>query len=243
MFVDSMLEDSWAQRSRRSWMTLLSFGMQALVTGVLLLLPLIRPEGLLVYHRLSTPISFGRVPQPLEVHSVTGAATLLHSNFAGHHLMMPSRIPALVMRVSDDALPRDFGPAGPYIPGAPGQGVRDGLPNFGGTGTSPILQPPPLGGSHPIRVSNMNEGSLLLRVQPEYPALARSARVQGTVLLSAIISKDGMIQNLRVLSGHPMLVRAAIEAVKRWRYRPYILNNEPVEVETQISVNFSLSGS
>jgi protein TonB len=89
----------------------------------------------------------------------------------------------------------------------------------------------------------MSEGNLIRRVQPAYPALARSARIQGTVVLQAVISKTGAIENLKVLTGHPILVPAAIEAVSQWRYRPYILNNEPVEVETQITVNFSLSGN
>jgi periplasmic protein TonB len=81
------------------------------------------------------------------------------------------------------------------------------------------------------------------KVQPAYPALARSARVQGIVVLQAIISKQGTIENLRILTGHPMLAPAAIEAVRQWRYRPYILNGEPVEVETQITVNFALGGN
>ena len=97
--------------------------------------------------------------------------------------------------------------------------------------------------THPPRISHMMEGNLIRRVQPEYPPLARSARIQGRVVLSAVISKEGTIENLRVLAGHPMLVRAAIEAVSQWRYRPYILNGESVEVETRITVNFSLSGS
>ena len=78
---------------------------------------------------------------------------------------------------------------------------------------------------------------------PSYPPLARSARIQGPVVLAAVISKAGTIENLRALSGHPMLVPAAIEAVSQWRYRPYILNSEPIEVETQITVNFMLSGN
>ena len=86
------------------------------------------------------------------------------------------------------------------------------------------------------------EGNLILRVQPLYPPLARQARIQGQVILRAVIRRDGMIENLQVLSGHPMLVQAAIDAVKRWRYCPYSLNGEPVEVETQVTVNFVLSG-
>jgi protein TonB len=84
---------------------------------------------------------------------------------------------------------------------------------------------------------------LIYRVQPIYPPIARQARIQGPVELRAIISKTGTIENLVVLRGHPMLVPAAIEAVRRWRYRPYLLNSDPIEVETEITVNFVLSGS
>lgn len=89
----------------------------------------------------------------------------------------------------------------------------------------------------------MSEGDLVHKVLPIYPPLARTARIQGQVVLQAVISKQGMIENLRLLTGRPMLVPAAIEAVRQWRYRPYVLNNEPVEVETQITVNFSLAGN
>ena len=94
-----------------------------------------------------------------------------------------------------------------------------------------------------VRVSQgVTQGLLIRKIQPNYPPLARQARIQGSVLLQAEISKDGSIQNLRLISGHPMLAPAAIEAVKQWKYKPYILNGEPVEVETQITVNFTLAG-
>ena len=86
------------------------------------------------------------------------------------------------------------------------------------------------------------ESNLIHRVQPEYPQLARQARIQGTVVLRAVISREGRIENLQVLSGHPLLVPAALDAVRQWRYRPYSLNDQPVEVETQITVNFTLTG-
>jgi len=86
------------------------------------------------------------------------------------------------------------------------------------------------------------EGNLIHRVQPEYPALAKQARIQGTVVLRAVINREGTIQDLQVLSGHPLLVQAAINAVRQWRYRPYYLNDQAVEVETQVTVNFTLSG-
>ena len=86
------------------------------------------------------------------------------------------------------------------------------------------------------------QGMLLLKTQPVYPPIAKAARVQGTVVLQATISKTGSIDNLRVVDGPPMLRQSAIDAVKTWRYRPYLLNNEPVEVDTQINVIFTLGG-
>ena len=80
-------------------------------------------------------------------------------------------------------------------------------------------------------------------MQPVYPPLARQARIQGTVQLRAIISKQGTIENLVLESGHPMLAGAAIDAVRQWRYRPYLLNDDPIEIETEITVNFLLSGN
>jgi protein TonB len=82
---------------------------------------------------------------------------------------------------------------------------------------------------------------LLTQVKPVYPPLAKQARIQGVVLLEAVISKDGAIDNLRVISGHPLLTQAAIDAVKQWRYKPTLLNGEPVEVVTTITVNFAFS--
>jgi protein TonB len=94
-----------------------------------------------------------------------------------------------------------------------------------------------------IRISQgVTQGMLVHRVQPTYPAIAKAVRIQGNVVLQAVISKNGEIQDLQLVSGHPMLVPAAIEAVKQWRYRPYLLNGQPVEVETTITVIFQLIG-
>jgi protein TonB len=80
----------------------------------------------------------------------------------------------------------------------------------------------------------------LYQPRPVYPPLAMMAHIQGTVVLQAIIGKDGTIQDLKVISGHPLLVRAALDAVRTWRYQATLLNSEPVEVLTEIDVNFRL---
>jgi TonB family protein len=121
-------------------------------------------------------------------------------------------------------LPFDFAP--------PADAVPDAIP-----------KPSDEENPHPVRVSaGVMRGMSLHTVDPVYPAIAKSAGVQGTVVLGAIIGKDGTIEDLHFISGDPLLTPAAIEAVKTWRYRPYLLNGEPVKVSTEMEVHFVLSG-
>jgi len=134
------------------------------------------------------------------------------------------------------------------VPGGVPGGVLGGLPTFSG----PVASPPPAAPApapkaavappaERIQVSGeVQEAMLLAMVKPQYPAVAKQARIQGTVRLSAIIDKDGRIAELKVLEGHPFLVDAAVAVVRKWRYRPTILNGAPVEVATQITVHFRL---
>ena len=107
-------------------------------------------------------------------------------------------------------------------------------------GTRPVIPPAPKSVEKVFRKSEILEGSLIRKVEPKYPPLAIAARIQGPVVLDAVISKAGTMENLRLVSGHPMLAGAAIDAVRQWRYRPYILNGDRIEVETEITVNFVL---
>lgn len=238
---DRTLSSSWDDRSRRGFTTLTSFGLQGLVLTVLLVLPLLRPQGISSFHPLSTPISWG---QPLPESPTAG--TLAHAGGTASvpgelTFRTPSRIPKGISAEGEVAPP--IGISGSAIPGS-GAGDTRGVPNLFDGGSRPIMpvvRPP--SPAAPVRISHISEGNLIRRVQPVYPPLARMARIQGVVALQAVISRDGTIENLKVLTGHPMLARAAVEAVSQWRYRPYILNNQPVEVETQITVNFSLAGN
>jgi protein TonB len=93
----------------------------------------------------------------------------------------------------------------------------------------------------PVSVSAGVAGGLLIRkVNPIFPSIAKTARVSGKVVLAATISKSGFVTNLQVVSGPPMLRQAAMDAVKNWVYKPYLLNNQPTEVQTTVSVDFSL---
>jgi protein TonB len=94
--------------------------------------------------------------------------------------------------------------------------------------------------ARPPRTSVMMEGNLIHKVEPQYPPVAKQLHIEGTVIVKAFISRDGVITRAVAESGPPLLVRAALDAVRQWRYRPYYLNQEPIEVETQITVNFVL---
>ncbi|MGA7078205.1 MAG: energy transducer TonB [Terriglobales bacterium] len=114
--------------------------------------------------------------------------------------------------------------------------------NTGGViNSKPGTAPPDLSLVERVRVSSgVTTGLLIKKVAPRYPDDAKQAGVQGRVVLQALIDKNGDIQSLTLVSGHPMLAPAAIEAVKKWKYKPYLLEGKPVSVETQIIVNFSL---
>jgi protein TonB len=167
----------------------------------------------------------------------------VQTNIINNQLRTPTKIPEKVQMIKEDEAPPPAMSAG-VVGGVPG-GIPGGQMGgvIGGIISSTPVAVPKVATPQRVRVSQgVTQGLLIRKVQPNYPPLARQARIQGSVLLQAEISKDGTIQNLRLISGHPMLAPAAIEAVKQWKYKPYILNGEPVEVETQITVNFTLSG-
>jgi protein TonB len=243
------LESTCDRSARRGWTTLASFTMQALAVSLLLAISLLWVGGppQVRWLQLSTPAAFSPQPQ-----SVTQAARGHHSTAAAvtvprvDQLVTPPSIPPHIANSNSDP--------GPPPPDLPTLGTQPGIgPGFGSTGpnvgpipgfgTLPVAIPARPATVKPLLVSHLSEANLLKRVQPVYPPLARQARVQGTVELRAIISTTGTIENLIVVRGHPLLAAAAIEAVRQWRYRPYLLNNQPVEVETEITVNFLLSGS
>lgn len=247
IFAEAMLEASWAQRSRRSLTTLTSFGVEGVVIGLLLLVPLWKTVGLPSARVVSTPVTMGRRdPESLASRPRSGPATMVPTNFDRGRLMQPSRVPNVVRTGRDESAPQPPGGGEVALVGTSvsSGGGTDGLPISLFSGTRAVLPtPPPATITRAFRTSSILEGSLIRRVTPTYPPLARTTRIQGPVVLFAVISKAGTIDRLRAVSGPPMLIPAAIEAVSQWRYRPYILNNEPIEVETQITVNFLLSGN
>lgn len=239
IFADCLLDNSWAHRSRRSWMTLSSFGVEAIVIGVLAVLPIVRNVALPAARTISTPVTLGSVRQPVSpTHPQREAPFIPIVNLNPNQLLWPSHHPQVAVGNQSAEIEAPGGAIGERIrlPLGPGDGPAISI--F--SGTYPVMPAAPARPTHAFRTSTMLAGSLIRRVEPGYPPIAKAARIQGAVVLFATISTTGVIENLRVMSGHPFLVGAAIDAVKQWRYRPYILNGEPIEVETEITVNFVL---
>jgi protein TonB len=242
MFADSLLDSHWAGRSRRGWATLASFAFEGIALALLLLLPLLYTQAVLPLRKspeIIVPPSAAE-PAPEGRTSVPQGVTIIHQEHPGG-LHAPQRIP---LQTNTDP---DTGP--PAVPLAMGNSegggcgrACQGVPYS--TGNSAAVIPPPPPQEPPVRkprTSVMMEGSLIHRVEPIYPPPAKAMRIQGTVVLAAIVGREGAIEKLKALSGHPLLVQAALDAVRQWRYRPYVLNGEPLEVETRITVNFVLS--
>jgi len=250
MFSDSLLRYE-GQKGRQTWATLMSFVLQCLFLGVLLLLPLYFTETLpksQLMTFLVAPPPPPPPPPPAEQQMARVVKQIQTDLLAGGQLRTPTRIPTKVQMIKEEEAPPPMPSSGGVVGGVPG-GIPGGQLNgvIGGiiNSTSNLAYIPKAQPVVPQRVrisQGVTKGMLVHQVQPAYPGIAKAARIQGNVVLQAIISKDGSIQDLQLVSGHPMLVPAAIEAVKQWRYRPYLLNGQPVEVETTITVIFSLTG-
>jgi protein TonB len=168
----------------------------------------------------------------------------IESEIDNGQLRTPTAIPKKIAMIKEEEAPPPSAGVAGVVGGVPG-GVPGGQMGgvLGGIISSTPVAVPKVATPQRVRVSQgVTEGLLMKKVQPQYPPLARQARIQGAVVLQASIGKDGTVQNLRAISGHPMLTPSAIEAVKQWKYRPYFLNGEAVEVDTTITVNFTLAG-
>lgn len=246
MFEDSLIESGGRLKTKRGATTLISFVLQVLLVGVLILIPLIYTEALPKQQLMSFLVAPPPPPPPPPPPAAVPIKVVkqIQSDLNNGQLRTPTKIPEKVQMIKEEETPPPTMAAGGVVGGVPG-GVPGGQMGgvIGGIISSTPVAVPKVATPQKVRVSQgVSQGLLIKKVQPPYPPLARQARIQGQVVLQADISKDGTIQNLRLISGHPMLAPSAIEAVKQWRYKPYFLNGEPVEVETQITVIFSLSG-
>jgi protein TonB len=249
MFSNSLLEFG-VQRKRKFFATTTSLIVNCLAIVAMLIIPLAFPEALPTAQLLTFLVAPPPPPPPpppaaAEVqHVVRQIQTDMLNNGA---LRTPTKIPQKIQMIKEEEAPPPMPASGGVVGGVPG-GIPGG--QMGGvigsviSATSSLAAVPKFVPATPQRIrisAGVTKGLLIQRIEPPYPTLARAARVQGDVVLSAVIDTNGHITNLQLVSGHPMLVPAAIAAVKQWRYKPYLLNGQPVEVETTITVIFTLS--
>jgi protein TonB len=245
MFEDSLIESGGRLSTKRGLTTTISFILQVALVGILVLIPLLFTEAL-PKTQLMTFLVAPPPPPPPPPPAATPVKVVkqIQTDIVNGQLRTPTKIPEKVQMIKEEEAPPPMSSMAGVVGGVPG-GVPGGQMGgvIGGIISSTPVAVPKAATPQRVRVSQgVTQGLLIRKIQPNYPPLARQARIQGSVLLQAVISKEGAIENLRLISGHPMLAPSALEAVKQWRYKPYILNGEPVEVETQITVNFTLSG-
>jgi protein TonB len=242
-------------QTSKPWTVAVSFLLQCLLIGVLVLIPLIYtdtlPRATLTSLLVAPPPP--PPPPPPPAAAPVKVVKVIPRQFDAGRLMAPKAIPKEIAMIKEEELPPPMSGAVGVVGGVPG-GVPGGTPGgvIGGIiGSVPTAAPPP---PPPVKEApkpvtpqrirvggNVQQAMLIKQPRPVYPPLAKQARIQGTVRFNALIGKDGTIQNLQVVSGHPLLVPAARDAVVQWVYKPTLLNGEPVEVATTIDVNFTLS--
>lgn len=242
-----MFEQTFVQTqaaTRRPWTVAMSLSLQAVVVGVILLIPLLHPAVMRIppapqVHSISTWANLA--PRPIPV--ARSAAVSARSTVRIQRFYYPTvQQPTNVTRPIEVPVAEGFGVFRDSV--APGAGTV--LPATVSLPVAPAVKPPAPAAAKPpagpVRVGgDVESAKLIYSPHPAYPQIAISTRSQGTVHLEAIIAADGKIRNLRVLSGPPLLVHAALDAVQQWKYQPTLLNGVAVEVVTEIEVNFTLS--
>jgi protein TonB len=241
MFED-FVEGAVAETGRKKWAVVFSVVIETLTLAILLLTPLIYtqaiPKALLNMRFLPLPAAMPLVEAPKSIRVVSAHSVKPIERFIRNGVIyQPRSFPAQPLSIVEPEIPPESL--------LNDSDRREGFNLLRELSDKPaeVFQPvaPP---ELPKRVyqSHMEPAMILAQPQPAYPALARMARIQGQVTLHAIIDRAGRVAELQVISGHPLLVEAALMAVRNWRYRPTMLNGSAVEVETTITVNFVLGG-
>ena len=243
MIGEMLLESNDLGNSRRRWTTVLSLAVQCIAVAIAIAIPLLTTDALSARSAPSSPVYIP--PQPIQITEIVPIRTSPSAGGGTPQLQIRNNrtsVPTQSFRTpADDAV---------AIPLASEFALNSSLPvETTGPSRSTVKGPSSTFGtsdhqtSTPYPVSHFAPGQLIRQIKPLYPVPARMARIQGAVVLVAIISREGTIESLRVTRGNPMLAPAALDAVRQWRYRPYILNGQAVEVETEVTVNFTLGSS
>jgi periplasmic protein TonB len=240
LIYSAVKTDEW----KRATMPI-AYMIEVVVIGVMVVVPLIYTDAL-PKAQLMTFLVAPPPPPPPPPPPAAAPRVVVRQVSMADLMKAPTVIPKTITKIKDQPVQPSVGVAGGVAGGVPGGqmgGVLGGIIGGVMAGGPPPPPPPKPQAPQRIRVGGQVEAAkLIYGPTPEYPPLAKMARIQGSVRLEAIIAKDGTIKDLKVLSGHPLLVKAALTTVQQWRYQPTLLNGQPVEVQTEIDVNFTLAG-
>jgi periplasmic protein TonB len=251
-----MFEQTFVEgKTSKPWTVVVSFLVQMVGITAAIIIPLLFTDALPKTQLTSFLVAPPPPPPPPPPPAAAApkVVKVIPRQFDAGKLMQPKAIPKEITMIKEEELPAASGVQGVVggvpggVPGGVGGGVIGGIIGSVPTAAPPPPPPPKVEAPKPvtpqrIRVGGNVQAALAIRApKPAYPPLAKQARIQGVVKLNAVIGKDGAIQDLKAVSGHPLLVPAALEAVRQWLYKPTLLNGEPVEVVTVIDVNFTLS--
>lgn len=243
-FAEGMVGNFHLEQPRTFWDFLVSVLGHSFVVALLILLPLYFTDAINI-RQLQNTMLVAPPPPPPPPASVHIAPRAPKSFFNQGKLIAPRVIPKQIAQIEEEAPPpeADSGVAGGVVGGVPG-GQLGGV--FGGIlgGTGPVPAPPPakpVAHQGPYRVGGRVQAPKLIQeVQPVYPPLAKQARIQGQVVIDSVIDTEGHVTQMKVVSGSPLLVQAAEQALAQWRYQPTLLNGQPVAVDMLVTLHFQL---
>jgi periplasmic protein TonB len=245
-----MFEQSVVAAKHRPWTMAVSLTLQCAIVAAVILWSVLHVEtlGPVSLPDPSPPLRRGKAVKVVDVQRAASAAPTRSAALHPKVFAAPIRIQSAAVALASISDAPAVGVS--YMVGA-AEGVMNSIVNSADRLTGGIvpaiatrISPPAAAIPEPTPARRIGgdvlDARILERILPAYPALARQLRVSGVVQLAGIIDRDGRVKSLQVISGHPLLVKAAVEAVQKWRYRPTLLNGEPVEVMAPILVNFSL---
>jgi len=236
MFADTLLESSPMARKRKRWPMATAFTLEMIIAAVVVIVPLLSTGAISLSGRVQIPAPTKEVRlEPIKRVRAQPSSSSSPADPVSRPAIVPvvDRKDSIYIGRAQPRLPENEDPRLDNPNPGKGNALSEIIP--GGRDQGPVVKP----GPSPDKRSWVSEAQVIDRVEPVYPRPAILAGVQGDVKLHAIISRDGRIMSLSVVSGNPMLVQAAQEAVSQWRYRPYYLNGQAIEVETFITVKFT----
>jgi len=249
---EALLELSPTRPPRRTLDFVLAFGLEAVVIAVLILLPLIYTQAIDLKQLTATYLVAPPPPPPPPpppAQNIVRASPKVQRTFTQDgRLQAPAAVPTTIAMLKEEPLPPEIGagvgveggvPGG--VPGGQVGGVLGGILQDNAKRVLPIA-PPVVSKPRPVRVGGVVKAPVaIFNPPPQYPALARQAKIEGNVEINAVIDAQGNVVEMKVVSGHALLVPAAMQALGRWKYQPTILNGEPVAVEFIATVRFRLT--